>query len=66
MLRMDFLTRQRDWEAELARSAPKAPAASDDEDMVEGPTFAQGRSGCSHMLVLLGRESPLIALGSCG
>lgn len=54
MLRRDFLTRQRDWEAELARSAPMAPAASDDEDMVEGVTVAQGRSGCPPMLDLLG------------
>lgn len=61
MLRRDFLTRQRDWEAELARSAPIAPAASDDEDMDmdEGGIIAQEQSRCP-IFALSGTETPLM------
>ena len=52
MLRRDFLAQKRDWEADLARSAPDAPAASDDEDMGMGEAAAlvqaQSRCPCLH------------------
>lgn len=33
MLRNDFLSRQKQWEMEQARSAPVAPGAPEDEEM---------------------------------
>lgn len=35
ILRADFLSRQKQWEVEQARSAPEAPQAPEDEEMAE-------------------------------
>lgn len=35
ILRADFLSRQKQWELEQARSAPEAPQAPEDEEMPE-------------------------------
>ncbi|SLM40919.1 hypothetical protein LPUS_11775 [Lasallia pustulata] len=58
ILRRDFLAQQRDWEADLARSAPNAPAASDDEDMdmEKAATLGQAQSADNLMEEVLSRE----------
>ena len=43
-MRREFLSRQKQWEMDRARTAPEAPPAPDDEEQVEDPSIKEGKS----------------------
>ena len=43
-MRREFLSNQKQWEMDRARTAPEAPPAPDDEEQVGNPSVTEGKS----------------------